>query len=333
MMYKTLISLVSEQTIPNVQLIREFEQAIDEFFFITTEQMEKAEANRTDWILEALKLPIEKTKRLIVSPNQLTQIEMALDKHGFEKDNKYFINLTGGTKLMVITVMNFFREFKNVSLFYVPIQSKHYTQIFPKEKRCVKEFLHKLNLNEYLTACGMLAIQKESKLFKEKQTLDFAAKVFSNNALDVINNAHKLEDPSEKSYYSGGWFEEYVYLTCKNHFNLNDNEIAVNVLLKNQHSANEYDVIFIRDNSLYVIECKAYYGNANVRAKIEKDIYKLGALKEDFGLEATSIYLTTFDLLKHSAQEYRSLSNRAKDLGVLFFDFSNIFNNKFLNMI
>lgn len=40
-----LISLVSDQTLPNVQLIKEFKKEVTDYLFISTEKMEKRDAD------------------------------------------------------------------------------------------------------------------------------------------------------------------------------------------------------------------------------------------------------------------------------------------------
>jgi len=51
-MTKILVSLVSDQTIPNMELIKEFYNEIDEYIFISTKQMK----SQLQWIVKASNL-------------------------------------------------------------------------------------------------------------------------------------------------------------------------------------------------------------------------------------------------------------------------------------
>lgn len=332
-----MVSLVSEQTIPNIQLIKEFEMEMDEFVFITTEMMEEKDENRTDWIISSIQISKDKTARLLVHPHDLHKIEDALENFNFKPENEYYINLTGGTKLMTIAAMNFFRNLPNVFLYYVPKGSDHYLEIFPQSKRMPKRFNCRVTLYEYLTAYGLKIESKETLHKPVKETRQLMQKVLDKygdlDKLPEIKRARDYKSNEDKKYYSGGWFEEYVFSSIKYHFELRDKEIAVGVKIQDKFAKNEFDVVFIKNNIIYVLECKAYFGDSKLKTKIEKDLYKLSALDDDFGIEAHSIYATTIDLERGGHREYKSIINRAEDLGVKLFHFPDFVDDRFLESI
>lgn len=330
MAQKILVSLVSEQTIANVQMIKEFEQEMDMFLFITTRQMEDPDQNRTDWIIDAIQPNKNKIQRLVVSSNQLAKIEEQLKEFGFNEQDIYYVNLTGGNKLMVITAMNFFLEFKNASLFYVSVGSNSYIKIYPKKERFVRSFKNNITLFEHLTSYGLKISSREKLVYPPEKAVDLFNKLLTNKTIPEIENAHEFKSSKDRRYYSGAWFEEYIYSLIKKHFNLNNSEIGLGVKLKNRNTENEFDVLFVKDNKIYVVECKAYFGHKKIKQKIEKDLYKLSALDDDFGLQAKSVYITTLDIQKNSEKENKTLIKRAKDLNVLFFQYADLFNNQFL---
>jgi len=336
-MKKTLISLVSDHTIPNVQLIKEFENHVDIFLFITSEKMEEENENRTDWMIHALQLPHEKTERLIVNPHDLYEIENKFESHEFNSKDEYHINLTGGTKLMALAAMNFFRNLPNVHFYYVQKGSSSYQQVYPRNERAKKKFNYRVTLYEYLNAYGLKIESKESIHKPVKKTEKLMHKVLWENAnvrkLPEIKSAKDYKLSEDKKYYSGGWFEEYVFNSIKNHFGLKNKEIGMGVKLQNTMTRNEYDVVFVKNNIIYVLECKAYFGYSKLKAKIEKDLYKLSALDDDFGLDARSIYITTIDLEKSDSREFKSLLNRAHDLRVKLFHFPDLIDNIFLEKL
>jgi len=268
MAQKVLVSLVGKQTIANVQMILEFEQEMDEFLFITTRQMEDPDQNRTDWIIDAIQPTRKKIKKLIVSPNQLTKIEEKLMAFNFNGQDIYYVNLTGGNKLMVITVMNFFREFKNVSFYYVSVDSNSYMKIYPKKERFVRNFKKSISLFDFLRAHGLQLNSREKLVHPPEKAVGLFNKLLTNKTVPEIENAHEFKSSEDRRYYSGAWFEEHIYYLIKEYFNLNNSEIAVGVKLKNQNTENEFDVLFVKDNKIYVIECKAYFGHKKIKQKV-----------------------------------------------------------------
>ena len=334
---KVIISLISEHTIPNVQLIKEFEEQMDIFLFITSEKMEEESENRTDWIIHALQLPQEKTERLIINPHDLYEIENKFESNEFNQEDEYHINLTGGTKLMALAAMNFFRNLPDVHFYYVPKGGSSFQKVYPRNERTTKSFNHRVTLYEYLNAYGLKIESKESIYKPVKETEKLMHKVLWENAsvrkLPEIKRAKDYKLSEDKKYYSGGWFEEYVFNSIKAHFRLRDREIGVGVKLQNTMTKNEYDVVFVKNNIIYVLECKAYFGYSKLKEKVEKDLYKLSALDDDFGLDAHSIYLTTIDLEKRNSREFKALQNRAHDLKVKLFHFPDLVDDKFLESI
>jgi len=115
-MSKVLVTLVSEQTIPNVEFIREMEDQVDRFLFISTERMEKV-GNR-QWILDTVKLDQEKVlDPLIVDAFSFEDIEEKLIQAVNDEDT-YIVNLTGGTKIMSLAVYEFFKTLRS-EMFYL----------------------------------------------------------------------------------------------------------------------------------------------------------------------------------------------------------------------
>ena len=100
-----LVSLVSEQTIPNVLYIRECNN-VDGYVFISTEKMDKK--NVSQHIMEASgTVSNENSETVIVKEDSLQDIEKELKKQPFNKEDKFLVNLTDGTKIMAIGVYDF----------------------------------------------------------------------------------------------------------------------------------------------------------------------------------------------------------------------------------
>ena len=123
-------------------------------------------------------------------------------------------------------------------------------------------------------------------------------------------------------YITGGWFEEYVYQHIKNTCDIQDENIAINLKIKNRRTkedVNELDVVFLdKNNRLHVIECKSFVENDE--SKILNDaLYKLQAIiKTKFDLSVKS-YLYTKSIV-----ERESILCRAEDFGITIKDGNEI---------
>ena len=121
----------------------------------------------------------------------------------------------------------------------------------------------------------------------------------------------------ELDYLTGGWFEEYVYYLVK--ATIQPDDIALGVRIDGcteiRHD-NELDVCFIKNNQLFVIECKSGIHSESMFNEI---VYKVCALKEVLlGLECES-YL--FSLKKDPSGDLKRI---AKYMGITFCDFDTL---------
>ena len=132
-------------------------------------------------------------------------------------------------------------------------------------------------------------------------------------------------EPSEKGflmrneidYLTGGWFEEYVYQLIQN--NVAPDDIAIGVHIDGcteiRHD-NELDVCFIKNNQLFVIECKS---GINSESMFNDIVYKVSSLKEVLlGLDCKS-YI--FSLKKDPSGDLKKI---AKYMDVTFCDYDTL---------
>jgi hypothetical protein len=121
----------------------------------------------------------------------------------------------------------------------------------------------------------------------------------------------------ELEYLTGGWFEEYVYYLIKN--NINPDDIAIGVHIDGcteiKHN-NELDVCFIKNNQLFVIECKSGIASDSMFNEI---VYKVSALKEVLLGVACHSYI--FSLKKDPTGDLKII---AKYMGITFCDFDTL---------
>lgn len=183
--------------------------------------------------------------------------------------------------------------------------------------------LYRISLKEYFTLYG-LQFDCDNTCLKDKQTTFrlFEKQKERNFILsDEINYSHQAKKASDKRYYSGAWFEEYVYLRIKQELGLRDQYIAMSLkIYRNdfKHNDNEIDVAFMFENTLYIIECKVSmtgFGKGT-RHTIENYLYKLAAISKDFGLVVRPYVFTLHKMEKLPEASLENIQKRMRILGV-----------------
>lgn len=117
-MNKTIVSIISEQTIPNYLFIKEKFLPGDELMFIASQKM----AERITWIKDVLKYNLCESVDIVFERNgdeeDWSEITHQIASRLTEKKH-YVVNLTGGTKFMALAVQNVFSHY-NSNFFYIP---------------------------------------------------------------------------------------------------------------------------------------------------------------------------------------------------------------------
>lgn len=135
-MGKVIVSLVSEQTIPNILFLKENEGKFDKMVFVSSELMETR--SKTESILYGSGLndfSRNRIKILKVEEDRIYLIQNILNeetKDFINDEDEIMLNLTGGTKIMSIGVYDFFKE-RAAEIFYLPIGKNIIRQIFPRK--------------------------------------------------------------------------------------------------------------------------------------------------------------------------------------------------------
>jgi hypothetical protein len=328
---KVIITIVSEQTVPNVLFIKDF-GTVERYIFVSSQKMESPSRKTTEKIIHAAGIANSNFKIIEVIEDSLLDIDLKLTEDlDLEDDDEIFVNITGGTKLMSLGVYNYFSRSGAADIFYIPLGKNEIRQVFPLRKKRVKALDFRINLLDYLKAYGVEVKEKSfnsknlllkpemqtQKLFQsfispkriqlfsvaeeirkkeyrgkkirkseEKESQLFQnALVFLEAGVQFDNDMYITE--KETKYFTGEWFEEYLYPILKNALKKNDDEIGMGVQLVKGDTPNEYDIIYTHNNSLYVIECKTDIAD-NEEGKINNlftnTLYKAATLKKEFGL-------------------------------------------------
>jgi hypothetical protein len=345
-----LVSLISDQAIPNLEMIKE--KPVDAYLFILTEQMKE----KLSWLKVAAGLKDSSIiQELIVDAFSFEDIDKKLSAI-VSDDHHYLVNLTGGTKIMSLAVSDFFKDI-DCELFYIPGKNDSYVRIFPGIKKPYISFKTKITLEEYVLAYGFTIRHKGKLLTSTKQTekvFDYFLNHFNHEkdgeALKILRKKREEkksfqqlgdnfevpgfltrlqyipENPdhltkNEVKYLTGEWFEDYVYSLIKNKYQLSDEEIGVGWQLQKgeNNTPNEFDVLYIKDKKLNIIECKTSVmlsGTSFKKNIITETIYKVDSLRNNLGLFAKTNIFTLSDLNESDAS-IRSSIDRAKEFKIM----------------
>ncbi len=327
-MSRKIVMLVDERTLPNLQFIHEFGTGADEYIFITTRKMEVPDANRVNWIIKSAGIDDEKCSRLVCDPHGISQTSQQLSGLNLDLANEYLVHITCGTKIMALAAYSFFGRFPKARIIFSFLGEGSYRQLHPHITRAEHEYKTKPSLKASLLAHGLKIAFADRKLTDVAMGRHLMDECIKNNNrqnhIPEIRKAMKCITPEERSYFSGGWFEEYVYDRIKTELKLADDQIAMKVSVRKAEVYNEFDVIFLYRDRIHVVECKAYFSRHNLKTKVEGALYKLGALDDKFGMNTRSLFFTNLDFARDDIRLNEVLRARAKDLKVRFVDMSDI---------
>ena len=330
---KTIVSLVSEQTVPNVELINEFREKANEYWFFYSDKT----SDQVGWIKKASALEEAQCKDFKIDAFDPNKISEFLDK--IDCSNRDFIlNITGGTKVWLMVFYERFKEMKS-EIFYLTGQKCTMYKMFPRNSEIYHRLSKPLTLDQYLLALGF-KYKKSSPL----KSSDLASRIFEiviknpeNHFFDVYSELHELRNNSrfrslsfeelseplrlfleqidfpdlEKGlnrddikYLSGDWLEEYVYYKLKKELELSDEFIFTGCVLEKNSVNNEIDVMFVLDHKLYTVECKTAVieenktpdGQSKKSNILGATIYKSDSLRNKFGLFCQSSIVTLSEL-------------------------------------
>jgi hypothetical protein len=156
-MNKILVSLVSDQIIPNLLAIHHFQPV--ELLFITTDAMEKKDKFRATMetlCMLGLDYPENRVQKLVVKEDSILDCHRKIEEWmAGREDGEFIVNFTCGTKIMSIAVYEFFKDYGS-RMIYIPIPKNEYIMPFPKKAHAHPEPLPlRLSVPQYLTACGL----------------------------------------------------------------------------------------------------------------------------------------------------------------------------------
>lgn len=192
----------------------------------------------------------------------------------------------------------------------MPLGQHRLMQIYPDNQTIGVHV--KLSLHQYLKAYGIV-VRGEDKISNYKDRISTVKKLMSSigqgHVPRAIKNAieedYKKED---KGFYSGGWLEVWLANFIRSHLSLTDEDIRINMKLSRSNISEleytEYDVVYIKDNNMYIGECKYFSRGKFTKEKLNKDWYKLAGLPLDMGLQVRSFLITANEIPEPLAEYF-----------------------------
>lgn len=202
---KNIISIVSEQLVPNYIFIKEIAQPSDKLIFISTRRM----ANKL------------KTLRDSLSNNGYDCLEIVLEKDGDEENytelynqiekkltenllpnSEVISNLTGGTKLISITLKEVLEKNYPKSIFYyIPWPQNKVIQL--NKNISSKDLKYRVTVNEYFKVSGINDFESKTITQSEEYTKSFFSYFLNLDSiyLEMIDNLRKYRKEKRKTPY------------------------------------------------------------------------------------------------------------------------------------
>src|SRR3989338_1956704 len=296
------VCLVSEQTIPNILGIYHFKP--ERVVFCTTERMEQEK--RTDAIINTLKLygldysGSNLHDRIKVDQDCLKDCELKFKNEIVQKygKDKLTVNLTGGTKIMVLGAYNVFKDAAE-QMIYTPIPKNEFLVVYPQGGDCKSPVSLNLRLSveAYVTAYGIKVKnsnkieQLKSNALKNKDLCEWMAQNYKDIEGLLIKFYEHLKGYRDDKCFqlmTGDWLSGLCFNEiCK----LSVDDCVTEIkLISSKGMDNEFDVMFTKDNALYIVECKSLKQEHDKDADI---LYKISSLQHDFGLRVKGFLVST----------------------------------------
>ncbi|MHB1680591.1 MAG: Card1-like endonuclease domain-containing protein [bacterium] len=209
-MNKIIVSLVSDQTIPNIIFIKS-NHDVAKLVFISTEKMESNK--KTEWIQKSVKIGMDnckiKIETIMVHEDNIVSIKEELNnKLSCEKEDNILVNLTCGNKIMSLATYEFFKEKSlsnqnqnNIQMYYLNAGNNIFNRIFPATQNNNSQYDLQgdfCNIKEYLTAYSIEQDKQKTPMRYFEQTRKFYKEIFELEK-GAIKNLYALRNKMEKS--------------------------------------------------------------------------------------------------------------------------------------
>src|SRR5690606_5759759 len=160
-----------------------------------------------------------------------------------------------------------------------------------------------ISVKDYLQAYGVRIIEEttpeqvRSQLPRAREIMWDIIRARGKFPEYLVDEGRSTLSHPQKPFLTGGWFEIWLAGEIQGYFQLGDDHIRINVKLSkstrpDSNEYTEYDVIYTRNNRLFIGECKVFTTDKFTKKKINPDLYKLAGVQIGLGISATSFLVT-----------------------------------------
>ena len=211
MMKRTLVNIISAQTIQNYLFIKELYQENDNLLFLHSSSLIAPQ----EWIIKTLV-----NNGCVKQDNQIISKELSEEDwismcESIEscicEDVRYLVNLTGGTKYMSLAVQRVFEKHTNVDFYYMPFPKNVFLKPFTNERIPI---CSNVTIKEYMSAHNV-----EYKTKQITRNADYTRSFFwffnnsfSDQDRQIIDKLRQFRNKGVKDLQA---LEEGTYVTSK----------------------------------------------------------------------------------------------------------------------
>ncbi len=318
----TLVSIVGDFITNTTPMIFEFKEKITKHILVYDDA--QYEARKVERIREAIDyinarygLEIEQYESRIDEDSKADIDGLTEELFGFCEDPRdLYLNATDGPASIGIFLSAAILNGKGHVIVYDNMDNT-YNLIYGTNMRTIR-LGQKMGVKDYCNIMGMKildytrkkAIKQNKKrvvhLFRSYKAFNRVRRALADGekrfpyrqyqpimedlrALGVVDKHNTLLD---RNYLYGGMFEEYIFFLVKK---LDFDDIMVNVVVEMDHLGgasvkNEFDILMMKDNHPYIIECK-HKRNLNG----DNIVYKYDAIGDDIGPDSKVMIVNISD--------------------------------------
>lgn len=154
---------------------------------------------------------------------------------------------------------------------------------------------------------------------------DIAGELLNLINLDLESESHDRVK-NWYNYFTGGWFEELVYLRTRDILGVKENDhIVIGIQIVKGGVKNELDVVVCLENRLYYIECKTGLGEKQ-NDVFKETFEKLARMKDQkqFGLSMRNYLLTLDKKVLYDVNGDLQKEERESTYGIKFYGLKEI---------
>jgi hypothetical protein len=318
-----ILSILSDQPVPNLRLIKHFGGEGVRHIFLSTTKIEEAGIDEN--LRLAARIEQGSLTKRIIDPANPALIAAQLDSFQFDRKATYLVNVTGGTKMMSQSVTaHFLSGYPDCRIVYLDINTGQLAEIYPQPGLSNLHNRSALNLAEYFIVQGYDYKFNSKPIKSFDHTCGLMQEIISNGGprhTILLHDTHKQHTYHlERIYYSGIWFEEWVWWQIRKSFQLNQDEISSGIKLYSRSSFktssdHEIDIAFVNNDKLYVIECKVFMKYHS--GKFNDAAFKLASISRNLGNACNPILTICVDIPGISIDHVSMLTKLSRISGII----------------